>query len=88
MCAAFPDATRLSGAAGSAAMARGSRIIGNLFAVFWLCLPYVIPVHLPLDVQRCGILWHPGVLGKGNFVKLCFTGCRLKGNNKGRITQP
>ena len=32
--------------------------------------PLCVPVHLPLDVQMCGILHHPGVLGRGNSVEL------------------
>lgn len=38
-------------------------------------VPLVLPLlcvlaRLPLDVQMCGILWHPGALGRGTFVPL------------------
>lgn len=32
--------------------------------------PLCDPIHLPLEVQLCGILWHPVVLGRGTFVGL------------------
>ena len=31
------------------------------------------------------ILWHPGVLGRGNFVEFWISYCRLKGRDKERF---
>ena len=43
--------------------------------------------HPPLNVQVCGILQHPGVLGRCGFVELwCFTGYRLKRKDKGSVS--
>ena len=46
-----------------------------------------IPVHPPLDVQKAGIVWHPGVFGRGTLLSCgCFTGYNLKGRDTRSIS--
>ena len=69
LCATSPAATGFSGAWGSAAIACGleMQVQPPLFAPF--CLPSGL-VSPSWEVQMYGILWHPGVLGRGIFVEL------------------
>lgn len=48
-----------------------------------------IPVHPPLDVQKAGIVWHPGVFGRGTFVALWTSAsCRWEGRDREYLTAP
>lgn len=69
MWAASPEATGILGAVGISAMTEG---------LGWQAPPPLSPhlpplcgsVHPPSSVQTCGILQHPGVLGRVTFVEL------------------
>ena len=51
--------------------------------------PLCIPVHPPLDVQKDGIVWHPGVFGSGTFVALWTSArCRWKGRDREYLPAP
>ena len=67
VCTASPDAVRFSETAGWAAMNGDYR---NRLCCAPIPPPLCIPVHSTLDVQMCGILWSPGVLGRVTFVRL------------------
>ena len=47
-----------------------ARIAGTTSKIPLFPPPLCVPVHPPLDEQVCGILWHPGMLGRGTFVEL------------------
>ena len=72
MCTPSPAAAGFSEAVGSAAVVRGPGLQAPilLFPYFYLLYVSSVPVHPPLDVQMCGILQHPVVLGRGTFVEL------------------
>lgn len=68
VCTAFPADPGFSGASGSAAMARGPGLQAQPPLFPWFCLLYLF--HPSLNVQICGIIWHPGVLDRGAFFEL------------------
>ena len=59
VCTASPATTGFSGAEGSAA-----EVVERALQA---APPLCVPVHSPLYVLMCGVLWRPGVLGRGTF---------------------
>ena len=70
LCAAYPDATVFSGAAGSDTTAKDLGLQHHWVPCPLVLLSLCVSVYPPLDVQMCGILQCPGVLSRGTFVEL------------------
>ena len=51
-------------------------------------LPFLcVLVQPPLDVQICGLLWRPSVLGRGALLHCGYLpGCRLKGRDQSEVS--
>ena len=88
MSTTFPAATGFSGAVGSASMAGrpGSCAQPPLFPQFLLL--YIFPVPPLSDMQVCGTLasWCVEQRNSTLLSYRCFTGCRLKGSDKGSVS--
>lgn len=85
MCAAFPVATGVSGASGSATVAKGQDCRHMLHcSLSSTSFMYSSPSTFR---SRFLDLSGPSVLGRGTFVDLqCFTSCRMKGRGKEGIS--
>ena len=61
---------------------RRARIMGSTLPCSLASTSYVL-FHPPSDVQMCGSLWYPGVLGRGTFVELrMFYLLQIEGERK------
>lgn len=68
MCPVSPDAPRFSGSVGSTSVAEG--LTDTTSTVPMYSPPLYVPIHPPLHVQLCAILWCPVVWCRGTFVEL------------------
>ena len=85
-----PATIGFSGALWLAAVAREQGICWDCrhhFCCFSILPPLWVPIHPLLDEKMCGILWYPGVFGRGTLLSCrCFTGYKLKGRNTRSIS--